>query len=126
MSTLEMSPDEHNISDETLESARRHADISAKHGKVVERIGKSLESKGQELGNSIEQDGKKIQKHAETSKQYIEEALEQEGAEATKTYGLVVEEHVKEAEGHIAANRKYSQALSDRLENREQETGDRE
>ena len=57
----------HEISEQTAQAAKEHAQVSLKHGQSVEKVGKSLQSgdlPDQELGKRIEEYGQIIQKHA--------------------------------------------------------------
>jgi hypothetical protein len=111
MSNQESESAGHEISDETLSFAKKHADVSLRHGKIVERIGREIKKTDLAQGISIEQHGKAIQEHAKASKAYANEA-EQHGEASTRNYNLAVEEHVKQSQEHIRAIREYSKILN--------------
>lgn len=108
----------HQISDQTVQLARSHAERVLKHGQFVEAFGKRLLENDQipkDYSHLIEEYGQAIQCYAQRFQLYAE-ALR--GTHSPEIYDKAVQAHVEATKTQFQANQVYTQLVSLRLQQR--------
>ena len=95
----------HQISEKTIQLAQKHAQEAAQYGKTVEELGKGL---GNAAGKFIEEKGVASQWQIEVGQANLDELRK---TRSTEAYIEVVEDHVKAAQAHVEATKKYLEQL---------------
>lgn len=116
----------HQISEQSIEAARRHAEQIKQHGQEVEKI--ALSAKNHKvfdvdpeglLGNQlelVEQLGQEIQMHGQESLAHAQ-AVEETSGQSVQDYTAAVEAHAKATAAHVQANRVLLSAIQKAIQN---------
>ncbi|MFN6479947.1 hypothetical protein [Nostoc sp. DedQUE07] len=101
----------HKISQQTIQTAQKHAQELLEQGKAVKELGESLQTDdhtSHQQGKRIEDSGESIQKQAQKVKD-LTKKLAEDGS--TEVFTEAVEEHINITKTHIEAIKEFQKTL---------------
>ena len=107
----------HEVSQESIELAEKHAICSNQQSKATQKCGKVLQAMGgkqSEHGKLIEEYGKAAQKHAQASLEHAKAAQKQD-ADSTEEFMQASAEHVKETQLQLMASKECGKVIAERI-----------
>lgn len=107
----------HEVSQESIELAEKHAICSIQQAKTTQKCGKVLQAMGgkeSEHGKLIEEYGKAAQQHAQASLEHAKTAQKQD-ADSTEEFLQASAEHVKESQLKIMASKECGKVIEERI-----------
>lgn len=101
----------HQISQQTVQIAQKHALQSLKHGKTIEEVGKRVQNNSPvepKVGQSIEEGGEGMLKNAQ---EFLNKTQKLASKRSTKAFTESVQAHINTTQSHIAAVKEFQKGL---------------